>query len=96
MVKVDLGVLPGGVGRHVALRLVVDLGDQEGEAAGVVEAGVVPPSEHVHAHDAEDQPEDQTHQQDVEDGGDGPEEGVHHHLHTHTHTHTHTHDDGLD
>lgn len=35
----------------------------------------------VNAHDAENQPEDETHQQHIHDGGDGAHQGIHHHLH---------------
>ena len=37
-------------------------------------------SKQVDPHDAEDEPEDETYQQHVHDGGDGPNEGVHNHL----------------
>ena len=80
VVKVDLGVCPDGVGAVDALQLVVHLVDGEGEAAAGVGAEAEPPSEHVDAHDAEDQPEDEAHQQHVHDGGDGAHQRVHHHL----------------
>lgn len=38
------------------------------------------PGEEVHAHDAEDEPEDEADEEDVHDGGDSSQEGVHHHL----------------
>lgn len=34
----------------------------------------------IHSHDAENQPEDQTHQQNVKDGGDRSNQGVYHYL----------------
>lgn len=36
--------------------------------------------EELHAHNAEDEPENQTHQQHVADTGDGLDQSVHHHL----------------
>ena len=35
----------------------------------------------VNSHDAENQPEDETDQQHIHDGGDGAHQGIHHHLH---------------
>ena len=37
--------------------------------------------EQVDADDGEDQPEDEADKQDVEDTGQGPDQGVHHYLH---------------
>jgi hypothetical protein len=36
--------------------------------------------EHLDAHDGEDEPEDEAHEQHVEDGRDGLDQGVHHDL----------------
>ena len=37
-------------------------------------------SEQVDPHDAEDEPEDETHEQHIHNGGDGSYKSVHHHL----------------
>lgn len=41
---------------------------------------VVPAIEQLDAHDGKDEPEDETHQQHVHNGGDGSHQGVHHNL----------------
>ena len=48
----------------------------------VVDALVELSAEELHAHDGEDEPEHEAHQQHVEDGGDGEHEGVHDDLRT--------------
>ena len=84
VVVVDLDVDParlaGGLLQGQAVAVVVDLVDEEQLVRGGVDATVELAGKQVHPHDAEDQPEDQTHQQHVEDGRDGPDQRVHHHL----------------
>lgn len=84
VVVVDLYVGPVGVMRDLlnghAVALVVDLADGEELLCGGVDAAVELTGKQVHPHDAEDEPEDQAHQQHVEDGGNCPYESVHHHL----------------
>lgn len=83
VVEVDLDIDPSdlvGVEQGHAVALVVDHVDVEELTCGGVDTPVVLPCEQVHAHDAEDQPEDEADQQDVHDGGDGAQQGVHHHL----------------
>lgn len=82
VVEVHLDFAPvelRGVVERLALGLVVD---ERGvmDVSGAVEAATKLPSEQVDAHYAEDEPEDEADQQDVHDGGDGPDQGVHHHL----------------
>lgn len=83
VVEVDLDVDPSdlvGVEQGHAVALVVDHVDVEELARGGVDTPVVLPCKQVHPHDAEDQPEDEADQQDVHDGGDGTQKGIHHHL----------------
>lgn len=81
VVKVDLhfGPVELGVIHREALRLVVDDGGTVNEARPV-HAFPKLSSKQVDPHDAEDEPEDEADQQHVHDGGDGPNESVHHHL----------------
>ena len=83
VVEVDLhlGPVELGVVQRVALRLVVHHRGVVHEA-GAVHAFAELAGEQVDAHDAEDEPEDQAHQQHVHDGWDGADQGVHHHLRT--------------
>lgn len=37
-------------------------------------------AEELHPHNGKDEPEDETHEQHVHDGGNGTDQGVHHHL----------------
>ena len=62
-----------------ALCLVVDDVDVEAVAVGV-DALEELAAEELDAHDGEDEPEHQAHQQHIEDGGDGVHQGVHHNL----------------
>ena len=84
VVVVDLDVDPARLLRGLfdghAVALVVDDRDGEELRRGGVDAAVELPGKQVDSHDAEDEPEDQTHQQHVEDGGDRSNESVHHHL----------------
>lgn len=85
IVIVDFDVDPAGLLRGFfdghAVAPVVDLSHGEKLPCGGVDAAVELPSKQVNSHDAEDEPEDQTHQQHVEDGGNCSNESVHHHLH---------------
>ena len=82
VVEVDLDVLPARafVDQRQALAAVVDLVDGEHLVAGGVDAVVVLAGKQVDAHDAEDEPEDEAHQQHVHDGRDGAQQSVDHHL----------------
>ena len=78
VVEVNFGVDPGVVFLE-ALRFVVDLGDGK-SLPEVVDTLVELPPEKLDAHDGEDEPEDQTHQEHVENGRDGIHQGIHHNL----------------
>lgn len=82
VVEVDLDVFPARavVDQRQAFGLVVHHADGKELVRGGVDAVVVLAGEQVDAHDAEDEPEDQTHEQHVHDGGDGTEQSVHYHL----------------
>ena len=82
IVKVDLDILPVGavVDQIQAVGPVVHDLDGEHLVCGGVDAVEVLPCEQVDAHDAEDEPENEAHQQHIHDGGDGPQQRVHHHL----------------
>ena len=80
VVEVNFGVDPGVVFLE-ALRFVVDLGDGK-PLPEVVDTLVELPPEELDAHDGEDEPEHEAHQQHVEDGGDGVHESVHNNLHS--------------
>lgn len=82
VVEVDLDVFPAGavINQSQALRLIVHHADGKELVRGGVDAVVVLAGEQVDAHDAEDEPEDQTHKQHVHDGGDGAEQSVHYDL----------------
>ena len=78
VVEVYLRVDPRVV-RLVAVRHVVDNRPVENLVV-VVDALEVSPAEQVHAHDAEDEPEDETHDEHVQDGRYRLDERVHDHL----------------
>ena len=63
----------------MALRHVVDDRIVE-DLVVVVDALEVSPAEQIDAHDAEDEPEDETHDEDVEDGWYRLDQRVHHNL----------------
>lgn len=71
---VKLGVVHG-----LAFRLVVDQGCVV-DVTRPVDALSKFTSEKVDSHDAENEPEDQAHQQNVHDGWDGPDQSIHDHL----------------
>lgn len=81
IVKVDLDLRPVelGVIHGEAVGLVVDHRDAVNEARPV---HALPEftGKQVDPHDAEYEPEDQTHQQHVHYGGDGADQRVHNHL----------------
>ena len=78
VVEVNFWVDPGVVFLE-ALRFVVDLSDGK-PLPEVVDTLVELPPEELDAHDGEDEPEDQTHQEHVENGRDGIHQGIHHNL----------------
>ena len=78
VVEVNFGVDPCVVFLE-ALRFVVDLSDGK-PLPEVVDTLVELPPEELDAHDGEDEPEDQTHQEHVENGRDGIHQGIHHNL----------------
>lgn len=81
IVEVDLnfGPVELGVVHGEAVRPVVDHCGAVDEARPV-DALAKLAGKQIDAHDAEYEPEDETHQQHVHDGRDGSDEGVHHHL----------------
>lgn len=84
IVKVDLHLGPVQLASHIeglALAFVVHNGVVERQVSlSLVDAPPKLPRKEVHAHDAEDEPEDEADEQDVHDGGDGTQQGIHHHL----------------
>ena len=88
VVKVDFDILPAGavVYQIQAFCHVVDDTDGEDLVVGGVDTVVILPCEQVDAHDAEDEPEDEADQQHIHDGGDGPQQSVHHNLERSKHT----------
>ena len=78
VVEVNFWVDPGVVFLE-ALRFVVDLSDGK-PLPEVVDTLVELPPEKLDAHDGEDEPEDQTHQEHVENGRDGMLQAIHPNL----------------
>lgn len=78
MVKGDLGILPRVV-LLKALKFIVDDGGWQ-SFSFFIHAFVKLAPKDLHSHDGEDEPKDQTHQQDVEDGGNGVHQCIHHNL----------------
>ena len=78
MVKGDLGVDPGEV-LGGALPFVGHLRDVEADVV-VVDALVELAPEELDTHDGEDEPEDETHEEHVEDGGNGVHQSVDNNL----------------
>lgn len=86
IVKVDLHVLPSDlciVPLHelFTFSFIVDIFYFKSDFRSLIKAVVVLSRKQVNSHDAENQPEDETHQQHIHDGGDGAHQGIHHHLH---------------
>lgn len=75
------GLLCGFFEGH-AVATIVDLIHGELLLRGGVDTTVELPSKQVNSHDAEDEPENQTHQQHIEDGGNRSNKSIHHHLST--------------
>ena len=73
-----LGIDPGVILLE-ALCLVIDDVDVEAGAA-LVDALEELAAEELDAHDGEDEPEDEAHKEDVDDGGDGIHQSVHNNL----------------
>ena len=84
VVKVDFHLGPVQFASHVerlTVALVVHNGIVQGHVSlGLVDAPPKLPREEVHAHDAEDEPEDEADEKDVHDGWDGAHQGVDHNL----------------
>lgn len=85
IVKIDLDIFPSDfteicLNECQALCFVVDDIREEGLLSCVIETEVILSSKQVDTHDAEDEPEDEADQQHVHDGGDGPQQRVHHNL----------------
>ena len=78
VVEGDLGVDPREV-LSGTLPLVGDLRDVEADVV-VVDALVELPAKELNAHDGEDEPEDETHEEHIEDGGNGVHQGVDNNL----------------
>jgi len=90
VVKVDFGREPGEVvqrSEHFAVVLGRDDVETD-QHARLVHAAAESAAEQVDAHDAEDEPEDQTDEQHVEDGRDRLDQRVHDHLQQPTATRT--------
>ena len=86
VVEVDLHVLPPDfcvVPLHelFTLSFIVDIFNIKSDFRSLIKAVVILSRKQVNSHDAENQPEDETHQQHIHDGGDGAHQGIHHHLH---------------
>lgn len=81
IVKVDLDFCPVelGVIHGEAVWLVVDQRDTVDESRSVHALSKFA-GEQIDSHDAEDQPEDETHEQHIHNGGNSSYEGVHHDL----------------
>lgn len=73
------GILCGFMDRH-AVAPVVHLCEEETLLWGGVDAAVKLSSKQVNSHYAEDEPEDQTHQQHIEDGGNRTNKSIDHDL----------------
>lgn len=84
VVVVDFDVDPAsllcGLLEGRAFTVIVNLRHGEKLPCGGVDTTVKLPSKQINSHDAEDEPENQTHQQHVEDGGNRSNERVHHNL----------------
>lgn len=87
VVEVNLCVLPADfsevlLNQNQTLGFVVDFFVVKILLGRLIKTVIKLPCKQIDAHDAEDQPEDQTHEQHVKDGRDGSNERVHHHLTT--------------
>ena len=78
MIKCYLGVDPGVILLE-ALPLVVNHTDWQ-PCVVLVNTFVELPAEELNSHDGEDEPEDEAHQQDIDDGGDGVHQGIYYNL----------------
>jgi len=85
VVEVDLRVVPGVIVVDEGLALVAPRHDVivDGQAIAV-DTVLEATAEQIDAHDAEDEPEDQTDEQYVEDGWDSLDQRVDHHLYNDT------------
>lgn len=94
VVKVDLYILPSdfrevGINECQTLCFVVDLIRKEVLFCCLIKTVVILSSKKVHTHDAEDEPENQTNQQHIHDGGNGTHQGVDHNLKRGSRKHMH-------
>lgn len=85
IVKIDLDIFPSDfsvvwIDEFKALRFVVNFMKLEYFLGCLIVAVVILSSKQIDAHDAEDKPEDETHQQHIHDGGNCTHQGVHHNL----------------
>lgn len=85
IIEIDLNVLPANFcvvcsDECKAFGLVIDNVDMKILLCSLVEAVIVLSSKQVDTHNTEDQPEDQTHQEHIHDGGNGTHQSVHHNL----------------
>ena len=84
IVEVDLGVGPGEVEMcHAEADVFVRHQTGVDELLVYVQTAGEASAKQIDAHDAEDEPEDETNHQDVEDGRDSLDQRVHHHLQQH-------------
>ena len=84
VVEVDLRVVPGVVEMCQRVALVTPRHDVVVDGLALaVDAVLEAAAEQVDAHDAEDEPEDETDEQHVEDGRDRLNQRVHDHLQRH-------------
>lgn len=81
IVKVDLDFCPVelGVIHGEAVWLIVDQRDTVDESCSVHTLSKFA-SEQIDSHDTEDEPEDETHEEHIHNGGNRSYEGVHHYL----------------
>ncbi len=85
IIEVDLHILPPNlcvarIHESKAFCLVVDHVTFKILLWCLIEAVIVLPSEQVYTHNTKDQPEDQTHQQHIHNGGNGTHQSIHDNL----------------
>lgn len=85
IIEVDLHILPANlcvacIHECKAFCLVVDNVNFKILLWCLIEAVIVLPSKQVDTHNTEDQPEDQTHQQHIHNGGNGTHQSIHDNL----------------
>lgn len=85
VVVVDFNILPADISKVIlhqseTFGLVVDEFREECFLRRHVKTEIKLSCKQIYAHDAKDQPEDETDEQHVKDGWDRSNQGVHHHL----------------